>query len=113
MVARIGSKSERHRPVSDADGADRLVPLHSHIDPECFYLIEGRIEVFLVDEAPKWRVVDTGQSFLVADGMKHAVRNAADKIADNPVCFFPQRGGSARDWGRSFRVSIGLKTSSV
>ena len=38
--------------------------------------------MFLGDDASKWRVVDTGQSILVADGIKHAVRYAADKIAD-------------------------------
>jgi quercetin dioxygenase-like cupin family protein len=60
----------------------KVVPLHSHIDPECFYVIEGRLEVFLLDDAPRWQVVDTGQSLLVVDGMKHAVRNTADKTAD-------------------------------
>ena len=82
MVARMGSNPSDAVLFRTRMGPGRLVPLHSHIDPECFYLIEGRIEVFLVDDAPKWRMVDTGQSLLVADGVKHAVRNAADKIAD-------------------------------
>ncbi|HEY2529419.1 MAG TPA: cupin domain-containing protein [Xanthobacteraceae bacterium] len=82
MVARMGSNQSDTVLFRTRMAPGRLVPLHSHIDPECFYLIDGRIEVFLVDDAPKWRVVDTGQSCLVADGIKHAVRNAADKTAD-------------------------------
>jgi quercetin dioxygenase-like cupin family protein len=52
----------------------KLVPLHSHIDPECFYLLEGQIDVYVVDDAPKWRMVETGHSYLVSNGVKHAVR---------------------------------------
>ncbi len=59
----------------------KLVPLHSHIDPECFYVLEGRLEVFLMDDAPKWNV-SAGRSLLVTDGIKHAVRNSAETAAD-------------------------------
>ena len=62
MVARMGSNQSDTVLFRTRMAPGRLVPLHSHIDPECFYLIEGRIEVFLVDDAPKWRAVDTGQS---------------------------------------------------
>lgn len=82
MVARMDSNQSDTVLFRTRMAPGRLVPLHSHIDPECFYLIEGRVEVFLVDDAPKWRMVDTGRSFLIADGVKHAVRNPADKIAD-------------------------------
>ncbi len=60
----------------------KVVPLHSHIDPECFYVLSGRIEVFLVDDEPRWHTVDAGRSLLVADGLKHSVRNAAGEPAD-------------------------------
>jgi hypothetical protein len=36
----------------------KLVPLHSHADPECFYLLRSEIEVFVVDDAPKWRTIE-------------------------------------------------------
>ncbi len=62
--------------------AGKAVPLHSHIDPECFYVLSGRIEVFVADAKPRWRVVETGRSLLVADDVKHAVRNTADEQAD-------------------------------
>ena len=62
--------------------AGQVVPLHSHLDPECFYVLSGRIEVFVVDDMPRWQAVETGRSMLVADGVKHAVRNTADQPAD-------------------------------
>jgi len=62
--------------------AGKLVPLHSHIDPECFYVFNGSIEVFMIDDAPRWHRIETGRSLLVANGLKHAVRNMTDQPAD-------------------------------
>ncbi len=62
--------------------AGKVVPLHSHSDPECFYVLSGRIEVFVADDMPHWHAVETGRSLLVADGAKHAVRNPAAQPAD-------------------------------
>ncbi len=62
--------------------AGKVVPLHNHIDPECFYVLEGCIEVFLMGDAPRWQTVEAGRSLLVADGARHAVRNTADRPAD-------------------------------
>ena len=81
----------------------KLVPLHSHIDPECFYVLSGQIEVFVIDEAPGWRVIDSGGSLLIADGVKHVVRNSSDRPADLIVAtnnrlarFFYEAGRPAR-----------------
>jgi quercetin dioxygenase-like cupin family protein len=82
MVARMGPNENDTVLFRTRMEPGKLVPLHSHIDPECFYLLEGQIDVFVVDGAPKWRMVETGQSYLVANGMKHAVRNAGEKTAD-------------------------------
>ena len=82
MVARMGPNANDAVLFRTRMEPGKLVPLHSHIDPECFYLLEGQIDVFVVDDAPKWRRVETGQSYLVANGVKHAVRNAGQKTAD-------------------------------
>jgi quercetin dioxygenase-like cupin family protein len=102
MVARMGSNESDIVLFRTRMAPGRLVPLHSLIDPECFYLLEGQIEVFVVDDASKWRVVRTGQSFLVADGKKHAVRNASDTTADIVLatnnrfaCFLSEAGRPA------------------
>jgi quercetin dioxygenase-like cupin family protein len=75
VIARMGA--------TDADAvlfrarmmAGKVVPLHSHIEPECFYVLGGRIEVFVLNDMPGWRTVETGHSLYIADGVKHAVRN--------------------------------------
>lgn len=92
LIDMAGARFERVARMGTADAdtvlfrarmaAGKVVPLHSHVDPECFYVLSGRIEVFLVDDTPGWRAVETGRSLLVADGLKHAVRNTADQPAD-------------------------------
>jgi quercetin dioxygenase-like cupin family protein len=92
MIDMIGSRFEMVARVGACDGdtvlfrtrmdPGKLVPLHSHMDPECFYVLEGQIEVFLVDDTPKWHTVEAGRSMLVADGIKDAVRNSTEMVAD-------------------------------
>ena len=60
----------------------KLVPLHSHHDPECFYVLDGGIEVFTVGPQQHWQALEVGRSLLVADGVRHAVRNLTDRVAD-------------------------------
>jgi quercetin dioxygenase-like cupin family protein len=82
VVARMGADQNDTVLFRTRMAPGKLVPLHSHIDPECFYVLEGQIEAFVVDDAPDWRVVGAGESLLLADGVKHAVRNATEKTAD-------------------------------
>ena len=81
-VARMGPADADTVLFRTRMAAGKVVPLHSHVDPECFYVLDGRIEVFVLDEMPRWQAVETGRSLLVADGVKHAVRNTADQPAD-------------------------------
>ena len=103
-------KTARHEPIQDAEPIDVVggrisvvgrmethdddvvlirahmslgesVLLHAHCDPECFYVLEGRIEVFLGDNEPRWHLVGQGQSLFVAGGVKHAVRNTSNMPA--------------------------------
>lgn len=82
MVARMGGNESDTVLFRTHMAPGKLVPLHSHVDPECFYLLEGEIEVFVVGDAPKWRAVGAGRSILLADGVKHAVRNPTERTAD-------------------------------
>jgi quercetin dioxygenase-like cupin family protein len=82
MVARMGPNVNDTVLFRTRMTPGRLAPLHSHIDPECFYLLDGQLEVFVVDDTPKWRTVETGRSYVVANGVKHAVRNTGEKAAD-------------------------------
>ena len=36
----------------------------------------------MVDDMPRWSLIETGRSLLVANGLKHAVRNMTDRPAD-------------------------------
>lgn len=78
LVARMGTADADTVLFRTRMVAGKLVPLHSHIDPECFYILSGRIEVFVADERPRWQVAEANHSLLVADGVEHAVRNAVD-----------------------------------
>ena len=81
-IARMGTNDAETVLFRTRMAAGKIVPLHSHIDPECFYVLSGGIEVFVVDNAPRWRLIETGRSLLVANGQKHAVRSRADQSAD-------------------------------
>jgi quercetin dioxygenase-like cupin family protein len=82
MVARMGTEDRDTVLFRTRMAAGKLVPLHSHIDPECFYVLSGQIEVFVVDQTPGWHVVEAGRSILLADGVKHVVRNSSGQPAD-------------------------------
>ncbi len=81
-VARMGTGEADTVLFRTSMAAGKVVPFHSHIDPECFYVLSGRIEVFVGDDKPGWHAVETGRSLLVANGVRHAVRNPANQPAD-------------------------------
>ena len=82
LVARMGAEESDAVLFRTSLAPGHGVPLHSHIDPECFYVLAGRLEVFLLGTAPQWQIVEAGRSVLVADGVKHAIRNPGDGAAD-------------------------------
>jgi quercetin dioxygenase-like cupin family protein len=101
MVGRMGADQNDTVLFRTRMAPGKLVPLHSHIDPECFYVLEGQIEAFVVDDTPKWRVVGAGQSLLLADGVNHAVRNATEKTADVVLATNNRFAGFLAEAGRS------------
>jgi quercetin dioxygenase-like cupin family protein len=82
LVARMGTADADTVLFRTCMAAGKTVPLHSHADPECFYVLSGRIEVFLGGESPRWHVVEAGHSLLIAGGVKHAVRTTTYRPAD-------------------------------
>ncbi len=74
VIARRGAGDTNTVLFRTQMAAGKLVPLHSHLDPECFHVPSGRIKVFVADDLPGWRAVETEQSMLVTDGVRHAVR---------------------------------------
>ena len=56
--------------------ARAVVPLHSHADPEIFYLLQGSLEVFQDDGTySAWQIAKPGDVMAIAGGVKHALRN--------------------------------------
>jgi quercetin dioxygenase-like cupin family protein len=88
LIDMVGSRFELVASMGDAEtdtvifrtkmAEGKLVPLHSHSDPECFYVLSGNLEAFVDDGSKTWRTVGTGSSILLANGVKHAIRTPGD-----------------------------------
>ena len=55
-----------------------VVPLHSHSDPEVFYVLEGQLEVY---GATGWRTAKTGGTVAIPGNARHALRNPSSEPA--------------------------------
>jgi quercetin dioxygenase-like cupin family protein len=55
-----------------------IVPLHSHADPEVFFVLEGRLEFLRHDGASgRWMTAGAGEVVSIPSGVKHALRNTS------------------------------------
>ena len=55
-----------------------VIPLHSHADPEIFYVLNGSLEVFEA-EGPSagWQTVNAGEVVSIPGNVRHALRNTS------------------------------------
>ena len=55
-----------------------VIPLHSHADPEIFYVLNGSLEVFQA-EGPSagWQTVNAAEVVSIPGNVRHAVRNTS------------------------------------
>src|ERR1700722_17412783 len=53
-----------------------VIPLHSHADPEIFYVLNGSLEVF---QAEGWQTVTAGEVVSIPGNVRHAVRNTSPR----------------------------------
>jgi quercetin dioxygenase-like cupin family protein len=55
-----------------------VIPLHSHADPEIFYVLNGSLEVFQA-EGPSagWQTVTAGEVVSIPGNVRHALRNTS------------------------------------
>ena len=55
-----------------------VIPLHSHADPEIFYVLNGSLEVFQA-EAPSegWKTVTAEEVVSIPGNVRHALRNTS------------------------------------
>ena len=55
-----------------------IVPLHSHRDPELFYILDGALEVFQSNELfSGWTTAGAGDVATIPGNVKHALRNGS------------------------------------
>ena len=61
----------------------RAVPLHTHPDPETFYLISGTVEGLVISssEEVSWAQIEHGGAWHVPPDLRHGWRNPADEPA--------------------------------
>jgi quercetin dioxygenase-like cupin family protein len=54
------------------------IPLHSHRDPEVFFVIDGRLEVLQYgDHAHHWSTARSGEVIYIPGDVRHALRNTS------------------------------------
>lgn len=51
-----------------------IIPLHSHADPEIFYVLNGSVEVF---QSEGWQTVVAGEVVSISGNVRHALRNTS------------------------------------
>jgi mannose-6-phosphate isomerase-like protein (cupin superfamily) len=77
------------------------VPLHSHPDPETFFILSGSIEALVWPrEGPAWVPVRSGDVFHVPEGARHAFRNPSRVPVRMLVVSTPKLGRFFREIGR-------------
>jgi quercetin dioxygenase-like cupin family protein len=55
-----------------------VIPLHSHADPEIFYLLSGSLEVFQTEGLSEgWKTVTAGEVVSIPGNVRHALRNTS------------------------------------
>lgn len=57
------------------------VPLHSHADPEFFFIIQGKIEMLNQDDSATWIEAEIGSFVQILPNAKHAFRNVSSMPA--------------------------------
>ena len=55
-----------------------VIPLHSHADPEIFYVLDGSLEVFQAEGPSEgWQTINAGNVVSIPGNVRHAVRNTS------------------------------------
>ena len=55
-----------------------VIPLHSHADPEIFYVLDGSLEVFQAEDPSEgWQTINAGNVVSIPGNVRHALRNTS------------------------------------
>jgi quercetin dioxygenase-like cupin family protein len=78
FLSALSDNDEDYCLMRSAFPAGALVPIHSHVERETFYVIEGEVQVLWDD---RWITVVSGETVDVPGNLKHAVRNISGAAA--------------------------------
>ena len=89
-----------------------VVPLHSHPEPEVFYVLEGDLEVYQESGAQQgWSIFRAGNSFAIPGDVKHALRNTSSRPATTVLVTPDQLYGFFREIAKPLDAQSGAPPS--
>jgi quercetin dioxygenase-like cupin family protein len=63
-----------------------VIPLHSHADPEIFYVLNGSLEVFQAEGPPAgWQTANAAEVVSIPGNVRHALRNTSPSPPPSPI----------------------------
>lgn len=78
-----------------------IVPIHSHADVECFFMVSGQQEILQEGDGKfSWILCKSGDFVQVPSGTKHAFRNPFAEPAVSIVCTTGKLGRFLQEVGR-------------
>src|ERR1700761_3806780 len=83
-----------------------VIPLHSHADPEIFYVLNGSLEVFQA-EGPSagWQTVNAGEVVTIPGNVRHALRNTSSSSLTSIIVSKQELYNFFRELARPFDPS--------
>jgi quercetin dioxygenase-like cupin family protein len=80
---------------------DGFIPIHSHEDMECFFMLSGQQEVVVEEQGKfRWIVCNAGEFIQVDSGVKHGVLNRSTKPATSLIVTSAKLGRFFKEIGR-------------
>ena len=76
-----------------------VIPLHSHADPEIFYVLNGSLEVF---RSEGWQKVTAGEVVSIPGNVRHAIRNTSSNAISLVNVSKQEHYGFFRELARPF-----------
>jgi quercetin dioxygenase-like cupin family protein len=79
------------------------VPLHSHADPEVFFVLEGLLDVLQYDDSSNsWLTAGCGDIICIPGGVKHSIRNSSSAAVTVLLATTPNLYEFLRELGGPF-----------
>jgi quercetin dioxygenase-like cupin family protein len=80
-----------------------VIPLHSHADPEIFYVLNGSLEVFQAEgTSAGWQTVNATEVVSIPGNVRHAVRNTSPSPMTSIIVTKPELYSFFRELARPF-----------